>query len=90
MAGIDKNGQMELLGFPPFHEDLITQGWWDAGQDLGRIKVIIAEGIAQQTSYHMTWERKRNIVAFAFVHAPLGKFTLCWLRSATQSQPPGR
>jgi hypothetical protein len=66
-------GDFEPLGFPPFHRELLTQSYWNASDDLGRIKVVIAEGFPRE-SQTMPFERIRNIVAFSFQHAPLGKF----------------
>lgn len=51
------------------------QNYWSAGDDLGRIKVVIAEGFARE---HLAYpfERVRNIVSFSFQHAPLGKYMM--------------
>lgn len=57
------------LTFPAFHPEMLTQDHWNAGENFGRIKVLIAEGIAhgQGSAFHRT----RSIVCFAFQHAPL-------------------
>ncbi len=51
---------------------MLTQVWADAAQNMGRIKIIIAEGIhnGQATA---GFQRLRNIVIFSFQHAPLRK-----------------
>jgi hypothetical protein len=68
---IDKNGEMEHLRFPEFHRELLTQSYWNAGDELGRVKVIIAEGCLRD---HMatSLDRIKNVVSFSFQHAPLG------------------
>lgn len=71
-TGIDKNGEMESLKFPLFHREMLTQSYWNAGDELGRIKVVIAEGCLRDP-LSTTLNRIKNIVAFSFQHAPLGK-----------------
>ena len=68
---MNKNGDMECLIFPVFHHELLTQSYWNAGDELGRVKIVIAEGCARDSS-SKTLERTKNIVAFSFQHAPLG------------------
>ncbi|PMD25145.1 hypothetical protein NA56DRAFT_565658 [Hyaloscypha hepaticicola] len=67
---LDKHGEFEKLKFPAFHKELLSQSYWDPGDDLGRIKVIIAEGFTRE---HLSYpfERVKNIVSFSFQHAPL-------------------
>ena len=55
-----------------FHRELLAQSYWNAGDDLGRIKLVIAEGFPRD-SMSMQFERVKNIVLFSFQHAPLGK-----------------
>jgi hypothetical protein len=68
---MDKNGELESLKFPLFHRELLTQSYWNAGDELGRIKVIVAEGYLRD-SLSASLNRVKNIVAFSFQHAPLG------------------
>jgi len=68
---VDKNGDVETLTFPTFHQELLTQNYWNAGDNLGRIKVIISEGFPRDSAT-MPFERVKNLVAFSFQHAPLG------------------
>jgi hypothetical protein len=58
---------------PAFHNELLSQSHWNPGDDLGRIKVVIAEGFARDNPTY-PFERKKNIVSFSFQHAPLGEF----------------
>ncbi|TAQ89564.1 hypothetical protein B7494_g2131 [Chlorociboria aeruginascens] len=67
---LDKNGAFEKLKFPQFHQELLMQNHWSPGDDLGRIKVIIAEGFPRD-NLSMPFERVKNIVSFSFQHAPL-------------------
>jgi len=69
---LNKNGEFEKLKFPTFHKELLQQNYWNPGDDLGRIKVIIAEGFARENPTY-PFERVKNIVCFSFQHAPLGK-----------------
>lgn len=66
----DKSGAHGLLKFPPFHMEMLTQSWWSAGENMGRIKIIIAEGL-MRSSAASPFERTKNIVSFSFQHAPL-------------------
>ncbi|KAI9053364.1 hypothetical protein LZ554_002323 [Drepanopeziza brunnea f. sp. 'monogermtubi'] len=67
---LDKHGEFEKLKFPTFHKELLSRTYWNPGDDLGRVKVIIAEGFSRE---HMAYpfERIKNVVAFSFQHAPL-------------------
>ncbi|MCJ1374044.1 hypothetical protein MMC20_005274 [Loxospora ochrophaea] len=65
---VDKSGNRDHLRFPPFHQEMLMQGWWNPGESLGRIKILIAEGFIQGTQ---PYERLKNIVYFSFQHAPL-------------------
>ena len=64
------NGLTKHLAFPPFHTELLTQKFWCASENLGRVKVIISEGTFG-TRQGSTFKSKKNIVCFAFQHAPL-------------------
>ncbi|KAH7417327.1 hypothetical protein BKA64DRAFT_297498 [Cadophora sp. MPI-SDFR-AT-0126] len=67
---LDKNGEFEKMKFPAFHKELLSQSYWNPGDDLGRIKVVISEGFSrEQLTY--PFERIKNIVSFSFQHAPL-------------------
>ena len=64
------DGLSKHLAFPPFHPELLTQHYWNASEDLGRIKIIISEG-TYCNHQDSSFERRKNIVCFAFQHAPL-------------------
>ena len=67
---VDKANNLGQLRFPPFHSEMLTQVWADATQNLGRVKIIIAEGIRNgQGNYG--FQRLKNVVMFSFQHAPL-------------------
>ena len=68
---MSKNGSIETLKFPMFRQELLQQNFWNAADDLGRIKVVLSEGFPRD-SLTMPIERVRNIVTFSFQHAPLG------------------
>ena len=69
---IDKNGNQDSLRFPPFHQEILEQRHWDAGELHGRIRIVIAEGFSRP---HRSppFERVKDIIAFSFQHAPLRK-----------------
>jgi hypothetical protein len=69
---MNKSGEMEPLKFPVFHHELLAQSYWNAGDELGRIKVVIAEGCSRDP-LSTTVDRNKNIVGFSFQHVPLGK-----------------
>lgn len=69
---LDESGNAQPLRFPPFHQELLTQDWWNAGEDLGRIRIIISEGLAHADVTSPPFERLNNIISFSFQHAPMG------------------
>ena len=66
------------LTFPAFHTEMLTQGHWNAGDNFGRIKVLVAAGIVHGQG--CAFERSRCFVCFAFQHAPLRKYLSAPLR----------
>ena len=66
----DKDGNHDQLRFPPFHTEVLTQTWANPAQNMGRIKISIAEGINHGPGVS-AFERTKNIVSFSFQHAPL-------------------
>lgn len=68
---LDKNGDFEKLKFPGFHKEVLSQSYWSAGDDLGRIKIVLAEGFGRDNLSY-PFDRIKNIAAFSFQHAPLG------------------
>ena len=71
----DKDGKPDQLRFPPVHTEVLMQTWANPTQNLGRIKVIIAEGINRGPGVP-AFERTKNLVSFAFQHAPLREMEL--------------
>ena len=71
-AGLDtdKDGNHDQLRFPPFHTEVLTQTWANPAQNIGRIKIVIAEGINHGPGVS-AFERTKNLVSFSFQHAPL-------------------
>ncbi|KAM5475765.1 hypothetical protein McanCB56680_008028 [Microsporum canis] len=67
---LDRNGNQDSLRFPMFHEELLHQAHWDAGDMYGRIRVVIAEGFTRPLRTP-PFERVRDIIAFSYQHAPL-------------------
>lgn len=67
---LDKAGNHDLLRFPPFHQEMLTQSYWNAGENMGRVKVVISEGLIRGPGIS-PFERTRNLVSFSFQHAPL-------------------
>ena len=72
---MDKDGKYDQLRFPPFHTEMLTQTWANPAQSIGRIKVIIGEGISHGPAVS-TFEKMKNLVSFSFQHAPLRKMEL--------------
>lgn len=70
-----KDGKHDQLRFPPFHTEVLTQTWANPAQNVGRIKVVIAEGISLRPGVS-AFERTKNLVSFSFQHAPLRKMKL--------------
>lgn len=69
---ITSNEFAKPLRFPPFHTEILQQSHWDAGEDLGRIRVVIAEGLVYRSelpSVH-AFDKLREIAVFSFQHAP--------------------
>ncbi|KAK7717265.1 hypothetical protein SLS64_002755 [Diaporthe eres] len=65
-----KQGELEQLKFPSFRRELLFQNHWSPSDDLGRIKVLISEGFPRDSPSNPI-ERVKNVVTFAFQHAPL-------------------
>lgn len=75
------------LLFPPFHPELLQQAHWDAADGLGRIKLVISEGLAVSDGNGETinFHKLRDIVVFSFQHAPreiLEKTQIAWPSAA--------
>ena len=70
---MDKEGNRDLLRWPRFREEMLTQTYWNAGEDKGRIKVTITEGYLHGPGI-FPFTRTKNLVSFSFQHAPQRKY----------------
>ncbi|KAJ9609010.1 hypothetical protein H2200_006781 [Cladophialophora chaetospira] len=68
----DRDGQ--YLRFPRFHREILQQPDWEPGELMGRIKVVLAEGVVRANTPPAPstgrFDRLRDVVAFSFQHAP--------------------
>ncbi|KAL9000999.1 MAG: hypothetical protein Q9169_000483 [Polycauliona sp. 2 TL-2023] len=71
MSEMDKTGNQECLRFPPFHQQMLAQKWWTPEEDMGRVKLVICEGIAPGQGPSSGFRKVKNLVTFSFQHAPL-------------------
>lgn len=75
----ERTAEPESLHFPAFHSEILKQSHWDAGESYGRIKIVIAEGFSREVratdGETPAFERFRDVVGFAFQHAPLSMYT---------------
>lgn len=69
-----KSGELEPFRFPSFRRELLYHDHWHPSDDIGRIKIVISEGFPRD-SLSNPIERVKNVVAFSFQHAPLGKIS---------------
>ncbi|EXJ92566.1 hypothetical protein A1O3_01118 [Capronia epimyces CBS 606.96] len=62
------------LRFPPFHKEILQQPHWEPAESLGRVKVVISEGVSRETTppaaLDSVFDRLRDVVIFSFQHAP--------------------
>ncbi|KAF7622552.1 hypothetical protein F9C07_2246934 [Aspergillus flavus] len=89
-SNIDKSGNQDNLRFPPFHQEILEQQHWDAGELYGRIRVVISEGFARPHR-NPPFERVKEVVAFAFQHAPLQVLeysSIAWPNASMWSREP--
>ncbi|KAL3465136.1 hypothetical protein BJX64DRAFT_297535 [Aspergillus heterothallicus] len=87
---VDKSGNQDTLRFPQFHQEILEQRHWDAGDFHGRIRVVIAEGFARPHR-NPPFERVKEIIAFAFQHAPLNVLeysSIAWPNASMWSKEP--
>ncbi|KAI9733152.1 MAG: hypothetical protein M1818_007270 [Claussenomyces sp. TS43310] len=83
-------GQGQSLNFPAFHRELLTQSYWNAGDEFGRIKIAIVEGLPRD-SLLMPFEQVNSVVAFSFQHAPLEVLeasSIAWPNASMWRQMP--
>lgn len=66
------HGQVvDPLQFPPFHRSIMSQNYWEASDQVGRIRVELSMGYAEPKSN--AFVKVVNLVNFAFQPAPMGK-----------------
>ncbi|ETN46139.1 uncharacterized protein HMPREF1541_00323 [Cyphellophora europaea CBS 101466] len=64
------------LAFPVFHPEILQQPRWEPGEKVGRIQLILTEGVLREASdlqasaCKITFDGLRDVVAFSFQHAP--------------------
>jgi hypothetical protein len=67
------------LPFPAFHPEILRQANWDASEQRGRVRIVIAEGVLRSIDAHgppeQAFDRLRDVVAFSFQHAPQRKLS---------------
>ncbi|KAK4943195.1 2-isopropylmalate synthase (Alpha-isopropylmalate synthase) (Alpha-IPM synthetase) [Elasticomyces elasticus] len=71
---IGDKGKAHRLRFPKFHREILQQPTWEPSDPVGRIRVVISEGVLRETSPpaapDVMFDRLRDVVAFSFQHAP--------------------
>ncbi|KAJ5757086.1 uncharacterized protein N7511_007268 [Penicillium nucicola] len=67
---LDRDGNPDMMRFPPFHSEVLGQKYWDINDMKGRIRVVIAEGFSRPNR-SPPFERYKDVVAMSFQHAPL-------------------
>jgi hypothetical protein len=75
---MDSYGNPDFLRFPKFHQEILQQKHWEASELLGRIRLVIAEGIVRhvgspQDGGLSSYELIKDMIVFSFQHAPLRK-----------------
>ncbi|KAJ4113254.1 hypothetical protein NW768_011532 [Fusarium equiseti] len=63
----------KVIKFPMFQRELLRQRHWSAADNLGRIKLVISEGVCHGSEDDKTFEKVHNLVIFSFQHAPQGQ-----------------
>ncbi|KAH0840882.1 hypothetical protein FOPE_06197 [Fonsecaea pedrosoi] len=62
------------LQFPTFYREMLQQPGWDHSELMGRIRVVISEGVVRDNTPPAAsatrFDRLRDVVAFSFQHAP--------------------
>ncbi|KAI9729326.1 MAG: hypothetical protein M1834_006997 [Cirrosporium novae-zelandiae] len=94
---LNKEGDPEQLLFPAFHNELLQERWWNPSENIGRIKVIISEGISNTES--LPFRRVKQLAVFSWQHVPLNILENCgiawpnsgmWLQILPPQYPMGR
>ncbi|KAF5673857.1 hypothetical protein FHETE_3244 [Fusarium heterosporum] len=76
--------------FPTFQQELLYQRHWSPADNLGRIKLVISEGVFHRSAENNRFERVKNLVIFSFQHAPqeiLERLKIAWPNPDMWQQP---
>ncbi|MCJ1320939.1 hypothetical protein MMC15_006280 [Xylographa vitiligo] len=87
---VDKEGNRDFLRWPQFHPEMLTQNYWNAGENKGRIKITITEGYLLGPG-NLPFTRTKNLVTFSFQHAPqqvLENCGIAWPNAGMWYQSP--
>ncbi|MCJ1401916.1 hypothetical protein MMC11_005133 [Xylographa trunciseda] len=87
---MDKEGNRDFLRWPHFHPEMLTQSYWNAGENKGRIKVTLTEGYLNGPG-NLPFTRTKNLVTFSFQHAPqqvLENCGIAWPNAGMWYQSP--
>lgn len=68
----NKHGDRDVIRFPAFNEKYLQEYPWNPAASLGRIQVIVTEAVQRDPTTH-SLEHIKNVAAFSFCHAPLGR-----------------
>ncbi|KAJ9498717.1 2-isopropylmalate synthase (Alpha-isopropylmalate synthase) (Alpha-IPM synthetase) [Exophiala xenobiotica] len=70
----DREGGPHRLRFPSFHKEVLQQPHWEPGDPVGRIRLVLSEGVLRETTppapSAAMFDRFRDVVTFSFQHAP--------------------
>ncbi|OOQ87535.1 hypothetical protein PEBR_15449 [Penicillium brasilianum] len=69
VINVDREGNQDYLRFPPFHGQILEQRHWNASDELGRIRIVLAEGFSRPNR-SPPFERVKDVIVFSFQHAP--------------------
>lgn len=58
---VSKDSESEKLRFPTFHRELMSQSYWNPGDHLGRIKLVISEGVFRDTCKSQSFRRSERL-----------------------------
>ncbi|KAF4999568.1 hypothetical protein FGRMN_2316 [Fusarium graminum] len=80
----------QAIRFPTFQQELLYQRHWNPADNLGRIKLVISEGVFHRSPENNRFERVKNLVIFSFQHAPqeiLERLKIAWPNPDMWQQP---
>ncbi|KAM0342626.1 hypothetical protein ACHAPU_009355 [Fusarium lateritium] len=80
----------QKIKFPLFQQELLYQRHWNPADNLGRIKLVISEGVFHGSPGENRFERVKSLVVFSFQHAPqeiLERLKIAWPNPDMWRQP---